>query len=151
MSKDTQQQITIRSAVASDLDVVVVVDTQENDDKRVYWNAIFNHYVTSGRTDRHFLVAEIDNTVVGYIVGEVRAWEFGSPPCGWVFALSVSEDARELGIGKRMFEELCARIRQAGVTTIRTMVDRGNKLTLSYFRGMGLRSGRYIELEKQIS
>jgi hypothetical protein len=49
-----------------------------------------------------------------------------------------------------MFEELCRRLKGAGVTTVRTMVDRNNKVTLSFFRSQGLRSGRYIELEREI-
>ena len=49
-----------------------------------------------------------------------------------------------------MFQELCRHMKKAGVTTVRTMVDRDNKLVLSFFRSMGLRTGQYIELEKQI-
>lgn len=151
MTIDMKKQISIRNAMPADLDVVIALDLEEKEEKTAYWQGIFDHYVKSGRKDRLFLVAEVDATVVGFIVGEVRAWEFGSPPCGWVFALSVSPQIREMGIGKRMFDEICARLKQIGVTTVRTMVDRDNKLTLSFFRGMGLRSGRYIELEKQIT
>jgi ribosomal protein S18 acetylase RimI-like enzyme len=49
-----------------------------------------------------------------------------------------------------MFDEICKRLKQAGVTKVRTMVDIDNKLTLSFFRSLGLRTGRYIELEKSI-
>jgi ribosomal protein S18 acetylase RimI-like enzyme len=49
-----------------------------------------------------------------------------------------------------MLEEMCKRLKKAGVTTVRTMVDRENKLTLSFFRSQGMRTGRYIELEKLI-
>lgn len=151
MTIDTKKKhITIRNAVPTDFDAVVALDMEQKEDKPAYWRGIFDHYV-SGRKDRFFLVAEVDASVAGFIVGEVRAWEFGSPPCGWVFALSVSPQVREMGIGKRMFDDICARWKQIGVETVRTMVDRENKLTLSFFRGMGLRSGRYIELEKQIT
>jgi ribosomal protein S18 acetylase RimI-like enzyme len=67
-----------------------------------------------------------------------------------VFALTVSPKNRQMGIGQQMLEEICRRLRQAGVTTVRTMVDRDNKVTLSFFRTLGLRTGRYIELEKQL-
>lgn len=144
-------QFEIRNARPSDLDAVIALDEfGPKEEKPDYWRGIFSHYVTTGRKDRLFLVAEADGDVVGFIIGEVRAWEFGSPPCGWVFALTVSPKAREMGVGKRMFEEISARLKQAGVTTVRTMVDRDNKLTLSFFRSMGLRTGRYIELEKPL-
>ena len=144
-------QVTIRNALPSDFDVVVELDLVGiAEEKPAYWRGIFDRYVTTGRDDRIFLVAEISAEVIGFIVGEVRAWEFGSPPCGWVFALSVSPKTRELGVGELMFKEMCLRLKNAGVTTVRTMVDRENKLTLSFFRSQGLRTGRYIELEKLI-
>ena len=143
------EKINIRNAKASDLDAIIALDEQGQENKKGYWLGILEHYL-QGRTDRVFLVAEKDNSLVGFIVGEVRAWEFGSPPCGWVFALSVSRTVREMGIGQSMFEEICNRLKQAGVTTIRTMVDMDNKLTLSFFRSLGMCTGRYIELEKQI-
>jgi len=106
--------------------------------------------VTTDRDDGFFLVAEISGDVIGFIVGEVRAWEFGSPPCGWVFALGVSPKTREQGVGQVMLKEMCHLLKKTGVTSVRTMVDRADKLTLSFFRSQGLRTGRYIELEKQL-
>jgi ribosomal protein S18 acetylase RimI-like enzyme len=145
------QKIFIRNAKPNDLDWVVALDEQgQKESKQAYWLGIFDHYVKSGRADRICLVAELGNSVVGFIVGEVRAWEFGSPPCGWVFALSVSHSVREMGIGQRMFDEICARLKQVGVTTVRTMVDMDSKLTLSFFRSVGMCTGHYVELEKQI-
>ncbi len=142
-------QVTIREALANDFDAVIALDLDGvTEDKPTYWRGIFDRYVTIERDGGFFLVAEIRGEVVGFIVGEIRAWEFGSPPCGWVFALSVSTEHREIGVGQIMLQEMCQRMKKAGVTTVRTMVDRENKLTLSFFRSQGLRTGRYVELEK---
>src|SRR5210317_569919 len=111
---------TIRKAVLDDFDAVIELDLEGiMEDKPTYWQDIFDRYVKTGRDDGYFLVAEISGEVVGFIVGEVRAWEFGSPPCGWVFALSVSPKSREKGIGQLMMKEMCQRLKQAGVTTVR--------------------------------
>jgi ribosomal protein S18 acetylase RimI-like enzyme len=144
-------QLLIRNALPTDLDAIISLDRATPEaDKPDYWRGIFEHYVVKGRADRIFLVAEKGGTVIGFIVGEVRAWEFGSPPCGWVFALAVSPDAREHGTGKQMWDEICRRLKKTGVTTVRTMANLDQKLTLSFLRSMGLRTGRYIELEKQL-
>lgn len=143
-------KIIIRDASPGDLEAIITLDRMPNEDKTGYWQSIFHHYVVAGRPDRVFLVAQEGKELVGFIIGEVRAWEFGSPPCGWVFALRVSHTTRESGIGTRMFTEICQRLKQAGVSTVRTMVDIDNKLTLSFFRSMGMRTGRYVELEKKI-
>ena len=151
LDKDMKENISIRNAIASDLDAVISLDQwAPMDEKSTYWSDVFDHYVRRDKNDRLFLVAESNNRVVGFIIGEVRAWEFGSPPCGWVFALAVSPNNRQMGIGEQMFEEISKRLKQSGVTTVRTMVDRDDKLTLSFFRSLGLCTGKYIELEKQI-
>jgi ribosomal protein S18 acetylase RimI-like enzyme len=144
-------EVTIRNALPSDFNAVIELDLMgAAKEKPAYWRGVFDRYVTAEREDRIFLVAELAGEAIGFIVGEVRAWEFGSPPCGWVFALTVSPRSREIGVGQLMFEVMCQRLKKAGVTTVRTMVDRENKLTLSFFRSQGLRTGRYIELEKLI-
>ncbi len=143
------EQVFIRNAMASDLEAVIALDESGMvEEKRAYWCGVFDHYASRKDTDRHFLVTELNGKVVAFIVGEVRVWEFGSPPCGWIFALAVSPQAREMGIGRRMFEEICNCLKRIGVTTVRTMVDRNDKLTLSFFHSQGLRTGRYVELEK---
>lgn len=144
-------EVTIRNALLSDFNTILELDEEgATEDKPAYWRGIFDRYVTTGRTGGFFLVAETAAEVIGFIIGEVRAWEFGSPPCGWVFALGVSPKYRELGIGQLMLKELGQRLKEAGVSTLRTMVDRDDKLTLSFFRSQGLRTGRYIELEKPL-
>jgi len=144
-------QTNIRNAVPDDFDAVLELDLDSvTEEKPAYWRDIFSRYVAAEQNGRFFLVAEISGEAIGFIVGEVRAWEFGSPPCGWVFALGVAPKIRERGVGQLMLKELCQRLKKAGVKTLRTMVDRENKLTLSFFRSQGLRTGRYIELEKSI-
>ena len=146
-----KEPILIRNAVPMDLDAVIEIDeVGPKEEKPAYWRGIFAHYGSGEKKDRIFLVAEAGGGIVGFIAGEVRAWEFGSAPCGWVFALAVSTGMRGAGIAKRMFDEISRRLKGAGVTTVRTMVDRNNKVTLSFFRSRGLRSGRYIELEREI-
>lgn len=144
-------QLTIRNAVLTDLDVVISLDSVSSEkEKPAYWSDVFDLYLNARKSDRIILVAETNEEVLGFIVGEVRAWEFGSPPCGWVFALGVSSKVRERGIGHLLFKEICFRLKQAGVTSVRTMIARDQKLVLSFFRSQGLRTGPYLELEKQL-
>ncbi len=150
-------KIIIRDAQKKDIDAVVKIDTEISLDwygtvldKADYWKELFNYYGRREKDKRFFLVAELNDEVVGFVIGEARAWEFGSPLCGWVFAVEVSSQKRTHGVGQHLFTEICHRLNQVGVSTIRTMVDIENKVTLSFFRSQGMRSGRNIELEMQI-
>jgi GNAT superfamily N-acetyltransferase len=138
---------------ASDLDAVVALDAANSGGaKPDYWQDILERYTQENpRIKRYFLVGRsADDALLGFIVGEIRAWEFGSPPCGWVIALNVTADQREQGIGTKLFDALCAAMKEDGVTTIRTMVQANDKVNLSFFRGEGLAAGPYIELERQL-
>jgi GNAT superfamily N-acetyltransferase len=119
-------------------------------EKRDYWRSVFRRYGAGGKAQAQFLVADAGGTVAGFIIGEVRDWEFGSPPCGWVFALDVKPEFRLAGLGTRLLEALCARLRRAGVRKLRTMLSRDNTLILSFFRSQGMMTGPFIPLEKDL-
>src|SRR5262245_37966129 len=106
--------VKIREAEPVDVDAVGALDARITGlSKPDYWRKAYTRYGT--RPKRYFLVAERDGKVVGFIIGEERAWEFGSPPCGWVFALGVDPDSREGGIGTKLFSALIARMKASGV------------------------------------
>jgi len=96
---------------------------------------------------RWFLVARDGSRVAGYILGEVRAWEFGSPPCGWILAVGVTSRHRLAGIGTRLFDEMLDRLRPTGVKTVRTMVNIDEHMLMSFFRSKGMTAGPFVELE----
>jgi len=145
--------INVDVAEAADIEAVVALDAEiTGTEKAAYWTDIFERFaIRNERVQRYFLTAKSsDNELAGFVVGEIRAWEFGSPPCGWVIALSVSPEQRQQGIGTLLFESLCAHMKNDGATTIRTMVLGNDKTNLSFFRGEGLAAGPYIELERRI-
>ena len=145
--------VDIHVAEASDIAAVAALDAEiTGADKAVYWNETYERFAgPRQRMRRYFLVAKsVDNELVGFVVGEIRAWEFGSPPCGWVLALSVAPPRRHQGCGTLLLEALSAQMKNDGVTTIRTMVLGSDKMNLSFFRGEGLAAGPYIELERRL-
>jgi ribosomal protein S18 acetylase RimI-like enzyme len=138
--------VTIREAEAIDVDAVAALDTRITGvPKPNYWRHAYTRYGT--RPDRYFLVAERAGKVFGFIIGERRAWEFGSPPCGWVFAIGVDPSAREGGIGSHLFQAITARMKADGMRTVRTMLARDDALNMAFFRSQGMRSGAFIQLE----
>lgn len=146
--------ITIRRVAADDLPRIAGLDQRVTGQaKPDYWRDIFERYATRRVGQRFFLVAEAaagEHPVLGYIVGEVRGWEFGSEPCGWVFAFSVEPDTRQQGIGEQLFQAISDAFKTAGVKTMRTMVPRQNQLHMAFFRSEGMVAGPYIQLEKEL-
>ncbi len=144
--------VSVRAVRRADLEQVIAIDTAVTGiEKRAYWASVYRRYGTAGRGEQKFLVALAGGQVVGYVIGEVRDWEFGSPPCGWVFAISVDPQARLAGIGTRLLEAITAGFRRAGVTKLRTLLARENRLILSFFRAQGLMAGPLMSLEMDLS
>ena len=140
----------IRAARRADLAQVVEIDALITGlRKPAYWAGVMKRYGGKTRT-RSFLVCGSDEGVLGYIVGEIRDWEFGAPPCGWVFGLGVQPQARLAGIGAALLEALCERFRRGGVATVRTLLARDNALVLAFFRSQGMMAAPFISLEKGI-
>jgi ribosomal protein S18 acetylase RimI-like enzyme len=139
--------IRLRDVVAADLPEVIDLDRRlTGEAKPAYWKA-----GVVPQPDRFFLVAETaDCAFAGFAIGEIRAWEFGSPPAGWIFAIQVDPDLRQAGVGTALFDGLCARFQTAGVGLVRTMVNRRDHLILSFFRAQGLTAGPSLELEKEL-
>lgn len=151
MSDNEAEMINIRTAVRTDLARVIELDERDTGQgKPDYWQDIFDRYVDVDRGQRYFLVAEQGDIVSGFIVGEIRAWEFGSTPSGWVFAINVSPDIREQGIASQLFDAICSCFKDVDVNTVRTMISRNDPLNLSFFRSQGLSAGPYIQLEMHL-
>ncbi len=146
----------VRRVGVADIPHVIALDQSVTGlAKPTYWEDVFERYGGHDLQERHFLVAEPEAPdarmpILGFIIGEVRAWEFGSAPCGWVLALSVEPKARLHGVGHRLFEAISNEFTKAGVSKMRTMVARDNRLHLMFFRSAGMTAGPYIQLEKEL-
>lgn len=147
--------VCVRRVRASDVPAVIALDARITKlAKPGYWMDVFRRYGRPRQRQSFFLVAEhgveTGSPVVGFIVGEIRAWEFGSTPCGWIFALSVQPERRLSGAGSALFAAITAEFRKAGVGKVRTMVARDSRLPLVFFRSEGMTAGPYLQLEKDI-
>ena len=138
--------VAIRPVQASDLPAISALDARlTGSNKPHYWQEML-------APERHFLVAESDKGgLMGFVAGEVRAWEFGQPAAGWVFAIQIDPKIRQRGIGSALFDALVARFKAEGVTRVRTLVDRKDHLILSFFRAQGMVAGPSLQLDKDLS
>ena len=136
----------IRPAQASDLPAISALDERETGvAKPDYWREML-------APDRHFLVAETDKSrLVGFIAGEIRAWEFGQPAAGWVFAIQIDPRLRLKGVGSELFAAIVARFKAKGVTRVRTLVERKDHLILSFFRAQGMVAGPSLQLDMDVT
>lgn len=142
----TFTELEIEHVTLADLPAIISIDLEiTGTEKPEYWYGFYSTHQADSNSP--FLIAKINGEAVGYVVGSFRAWEFGSPRCGWVHAIGVKPDSRKFGVATQLFNELANQLKAVGATTIRTMIHIDNQLLMSFFRFQGMAAGPFIELE----
>jgi len=94
------------------------------------------------------IVAELENEVIGFILGEMSGWEFGVPASvGWVDTIGVDPKYQKKGVAKALMGELVKNFKEVGVKNIYTLVNWSDWDLLQFFRKMGFTRGDMINLE----
>jgi GNAT superfamily N-acetyltransferase len=96
-------------------------------------------------------LAEVEGRVVGFLLGDLRAGEFGiEEPSGWIERFGIDPDFRGRDLGKQMFEAICRHFRSQGATSVRTMVDRGDPAIGGFLKALGFSPSVLEALEMRL-
>ena len=110
----------VRALRPADLDAVVALDAELTGlEKAAYWRDVLARFLAR----RGGLALGVDREdgapgLDGYLCGEVRAFEFGSEPCGWIFSLGVRPAAARHGIASALVTEARARFARSARSVI---------------------------------
>jgi ribosomal protein S18 acetylase RimI-like enzyme len=143
--------IHIRAMTSEDLDGIAEIDRKVLGKSRPdYWKERIE--LRNPRYPLSCLVAECENKVIGFIVGEVSGWEFGIPETiGWINTIGVDPDYQHQGVARKMSEEYIKNLKAIGVTIVYTLVNWSDWDLLKFFHAMGFtRGGEMINLELKI-
>jgi ribosomal protein S18 acetylase RimI-like enzyme len=95
-----------------------------------------------------YLVAEVDNKVVGclLVTNEWSDWRNGM--YWWIQSVYVCEENRGKGIYRGLYNEVLNRARQAGyVSAVRLYVEQDNLVAQSVYRKLGMQNSGYQVFE----
>lgn len=148
-SAQPARAIRVRDLRSDDLAEVIRIDLLHTGERKPdYWENVLRDFLDTERKGLRVGLAAAEGPVmIGYLLGEVRAFEFGSEACGWVFAAGVDPGHLRGGVASLLLVEACRRFRLAGVVRVRTMVRRNNVPVLSFFRANGFVAGTFAQLE----
>jgi len=85
-----------------------------------------------------YLIAEIDNRIVGSILGTHDSRK------GWINRLAVSPSHRREGLAKRLVKEIEDRFSELGIDIMACMVEDWNTMSLQVFERLGYKRHPYI-------
>jgi len=144
------ENLKIRVLKREDLETIIEIDEKVLGEKRRdYWErklALLNDKATQVS-----LVGEMEDKVVGFILGDVSGWEFGVPDTiGWIDTIGVDPNYQKKGLATALARELVKNFKALGVRTIYTLVSWDDWDLLQFFRAMGFTRGDMINLELKI-
>ena len=134
---EVQANTRVRPLDELDIGSVVRIDERITGRYRPdFWEQRIMYYLR--RDPDSSQVVEIDGQVVGFMLGDVRAGEFGlEEPSGWIERFGIDPDHRGKDLGKRLFAALTAHFRESGVTTLRTLVDERDPGVAGFLGALG--------------
>jgi ribosomal protein S18 acetylase RimI-like enzyme len=110
------------------------------------WEARVMYYLR--RDPEASRVAEVDGRVVGFMLGDMRAGEFGiETPSGWIERFGIDPDHRGRDLGRQLFAAIVDHFRASGATTVRTLVDAKDDGVLGFIQALGFTPSSLQALE----
>ena len=154
---DSETRLLLRPLRETDIASIITIDERTSGKaKPEYWRSKLTQYLQESQahpgTEGAVLarVAEREGEVVGFMIAEIRRWDFGQPYCGWITALGTDPGHQRLGIGRRLLAELLDYYRHRGLQDVRTIVEWADGDLLKFFHSMGFVRGPFVELQKSL-
>ena len=142
--------VKIRPLDELDLDGIVRIDEKISGRYRPdVWEKRVMYYTR--RDPGASQVAEAGGRVVGFMLGDCRAGEFGiEEPSGWIERFGIDPDFRGQDLGRRMFDAICAHFRAEGVKLVRTLVDHDDASLGGFLKALGFGDSPLTALERRL-
>ena len=148
-------EISSRSAVPGDIETIraifSVIAEEITDDRgaslqlaerRIAVDSFFKSEALSASPDHRVIVGSVDEVVVGAVA--VRVATFDSTKVGVIDGYGVLEDARGVGVGEAMIEEVLAFCHAAGCVGVDADALPGARETKNFFETFGFTARRLV-------
>ena len=95
-------------------------------------------------------VAELDGTVIGFMISYILTFGFGIEKSAWIATLGVDPEYMGQGIGERLAREIFKLYKQMGINRVYTSVRWDSTDLLSFFKTLGFDRSKFINLKKDL-
>lgn len=146
---NNEKIIHIRRMNKADIPSIISLDVKITSEYRPeMWESEINHYL--GRSESSCFVAEIEEKVVGFMIGTIHSWLFGIEKGGWIEILGVDPAHTAKGVGKSLGLRLLEEFKSHGVRVVYTSVEWLSTDLLEFFKTLGMTKSNFITLVKEL-
>ena len=142
--------VRIRPMTELDIEGITRIDERITKQYRPeVWEQRVSYYIR--RDAESSQVAELNGSVAGFMMGEVRGGEFGlEEPTGWIEFFGVDPDVRGRDLGRKLIDALLAHFRDQGAHIARTMVASADTDIAGFLKAMQFTPAPVTALEKRL-
>jgi len=97
------------------------------------------------------IVAEVSGQAAGFLIGDVRPWEFGEErEVAWVKVVGVDPRHQGEGLGRMLGERFLKDVKRRGIRRVKTLVEWDSGDLVAYFQSLGFDRAGAIILERTV-
>ncbi|HEX8181065.1 MAG TPA: GNAT family N-acetyltransferase [Pyrinomonadaceae bacterium] len=143
------KEIAVRRMTVRDIDQVLRLDEKiTGRPHAAYYESKCEAYIK--RSPDTCLVAEHRGHIIGFVLSDVRGWEFAAQLAGWLEVIGVDPAYQRRGVSRMLLEALFDRFRRAGVRLVNAMVNWNDGDLIDYFQTQGFERGEYVNLVRRL-
>ncbi|MBI3953150.1 MAG: GNAT family N-acetyltransferase [Chloroflexi bacterium] len=90
-------------------------------------------------------VALDGDKVVGFILGDVKGWEYGLGPSGWIDIMGVDPEHQRQGVGLALIRAFVAQCRRQKLSAAHAIVRGGDRRLQGFLKAAGLQKGPLVD------
>ena len=142
-----KEKVTIREMTAADVAGIMDLDHRISGKERApSWPQKVTRYLEMYYPPLCF-VAELNGKIIGFILGDVRGWEYALRPGGWIDIMGVDSDYRRQGVGRRLVLAFVDECHSRGMKT-HIILREADEPLRRFFASIDFRRGELSEYEK---
>lgn len=146
-SLDINGKIIVRTLTKADIPSILEIDSKITGASRTSLDSEKIDYYL--RNPLVCWCAEHQGKLVGFMLGDVRGWEFGASESGWIEIMGVDPAYQRKGVGTAMLNAILDELKKKGVKTVR-VVARWYDPILNFFRAEGFEQGELLSVQKDL-
>jgi ribosomal protein S18 acetylase RimI-like enzyme len=136
----------IRQLRASDVPAVQAIDKRLTE-RATTWDNV--DIYLAGEPLVSF-VAEQDGEIIGFLLGDVKSYEFGLAESGWIETIGIDPAYQRRGIGARLIRAFVDHCRRIGINTVHTLIKHDDEEMQAFFLRNGFERGEFISMAMRL-
>lgn len=149
MEDNVEGTVEIREITLEDAEAIQDIrEAISEDDGDVNFTKIIEQQISEGT--RSSLVAQINGTVVGYMISTTLYAGFGMKMSAWIVAVGVHPKFMGQGIGMKLAQKTCEIYKDRAVENIYSSVRWDSTDVLSFFKKLGFERSEFINIKKKL-